>query len=117
MNDVIELYNVWLFVENGVYRTDWTEETLEMVRTEFKEEVAHFFSGLQKETWVNVFRKVDVEYTHCFWENTVLAHWIYLFVVSVVLVLAYVVFMRKYYWMHEEYLKNIGKKCFGNINE
>lgn len=68
VNDVIELYNIWLFVENGVYRTDWTEETLELVRTEFKEEVAHFFSGLQKGTWVNVFKQVDVEYTHCFWE-------------------------------------------------
>ena len=68
VNDVIELYNIWLFVENGVYRTDWTEETLELVRTKFKEEAAHFFSGLQKETWVNVFKQVDVEYTHCFWE-------------------------------------------------
>ena len=68
VNEVIELYNIWLFVENGVYRTDWTEETLELVRIKFKEEVAHFFSRLQKGTWVNVFKQVDVDYTHCFWE-------------------------------------------------
>lgn len=39
--------------------------------------------------------------------NTVVAHWIYLFVVIVVLVVAYVIFMRKYYHLHEEYLRNL----------
>ena len=68
VNDVIELYNIWLFVENGVYRTDWTEGTLTLVRTEFKEAVAHFFAGLKKDTWVSAFKQVDVEYTHWFWE-------------------------------------------------
>lgn len=36
--------------------------------------------------------------------NTVLAHWIYLVFAGVVLVVAYVVFMKKYYHLHEEYL-------------
>lgn len=39
--------------------------------------------------------------------NTVVAHWVYLFVVIVVLIVAYVVFMKKYYHLHEEYLKNL----------
>ena len=39
--------------------------------------------------------------------NTVLAHWIYLIVVALVLAGAYVVFMKKYYHLHEEYLASL----------
>ena len=39
--------------------------------------------------------------------NTVLAHWIYLVVVALVLVAAYVIFMKKYYHLHEEYLASL----------
>lgn len=41
--------------------------------------------------------------------NTVLAHWIYLAAVIVVLVGVYVVFMKKYYHLHEEYLASLKK--------
>ena len=39
--------------------------------------------------------------------NTVVVHWIYLIVVGGVLVVAYVLFMKKYYPLHEAYLKNL----------
>ena len=39
--------------------------------------------------------------------NTVLTHWIYLIAVLIVLVEAYVLFMKKYYHLHEEYLKSL----------
>ena len=39
--------------------------------------------------------------------ETILAHWIYLIVVAVILVVAYVLFMKKYYHLHEEYLKGL----------
>ena len=39
--------------------------------------------------------------------NTALAHWIYLVVVALVLVLGYVLFMKKYYHLHEEYLESL----------
>jgi hypothetical protein len=39
--------------------------------------------------------------------NTVLAHWIYSFGVGLVLAGAYVVFMKKYYHLHEEYLASL----------
>ena len=42
--------------------------------------------------------------------NTALAHWVYMIVAGIVLVLAYIAFMRKYYHLHEEYLESIGKK-------
>ena len=39
--------------------------------------------------------------------NTVVAHWIYLIAVIIVLSGAYVLFMKKYYHLHEEYLKSL----------
>ena len=41
--------------------------------------------------------------------NTVLAHWIYLVSVILVLATAYVLFMKKYYHLHEEYLESLKK--------
>jgi len=37
------------------------------------------------------------------------AHWIYLIASAVVLAAAYVLFMKKYYYLHEEYLKSLAK--------
>ena len=39
--------------------------------------------------------------------NTVLAHWVYLMVVGLVLIVAYVLFMKKYFHLHEEYLHSL----------
>lgn len=39
--------------------------------------------------------------------NTVLAHWIYLIMAILVLSLGYVLFMKKYYHLHEEYLNSL----------
>lgn len=42
--------------------------------------------------------------------NTPLAHWVYLIVVGLLLVGAYVLFMKKYYHLHEEYLEQLKVK-------
>ena len=42
-----------------------------------------------------------------FCPNTVQAHWIYLVAACIVLAMAYVLFMKKYYHLHEEYLKSL----------
>ena len=39
--------------------------------------------------------------------NTPLTHWIYLISVAVILAIAYVLFMKKYYHLHEEYLASL----------
>lgn len=36
VNDVMELLNIWLLVDNGVPAMDWSEDTLQLIRTEFK---------------------------------------------------------------------------------
>lgn len=41
--------------------------------------------------------------------DNVLAHWLYLVGAQVVLCIAYVLFMRKYYHLHEEYLASLKK--------
>lgn len=38
--------------------------------------------------------------------NTVLAHWIYLICAVIVLAIVYILFKKKYYYLHEEYLKS-----------
>ncbi len=42
--------------------------------------------------------------------NTVVAHWIYLVVVGMALVIGYYLFMKKYYHLHEECLKSLKKE-------
>lgn len=41
--------------------------------------------------------------------NTVLAHWLYLVTTLVVLAITYILFMKKYYHLHEEYLVSLKK--------
>ncbi|MBQ8222599.1 MAG: glycosyltransferase family 4 protein [Bacteroidales bacterium] len=41
--------------------------------------------------------------------NTIVAHWIYLFGAFALLAVAYIVFKKKYYHLHEEYLKSVEK--------
>nr|WP_320059170.1 glycosyltransferase family 4 protein [uncultured Bacteroides sp.] len=41
--------------------------------------------------------------------NTMLAHWIYMIVMFVILAVAYVLFKKKYYHLHEEYLASLEK--------
>ena len=42
--------------------------------------------------------------------NTTVAHWIYLAVALAVLAIAYILFKKKYYYLHEEYLASLKQK-------
>lgn len=65
--DVVELYNIWQFVENDVAKKDWTDEMLQLVRSDFKKEVVGFFSALNRDTWVALFRQLEFDYKRHFW--------------------------------------------------
>ena len=41
--------------------------------------------------------------------DTIVAHWVYFVVTAVLFVAAYVIFMMKYYHLHEEYLNSLKK--------
>lgn len=67
VNDVIELYNIWLFVDNGIYMKSWSEEILSEIKG-YKNAIIPFFSNLNETTWVEVYKQVDFSYRHNFWE-------------------------------------------------
>lgn len=67
VNDVIELYNIWLFVNNGIYMKSWSENTLNEIKG-YKDAIIPFFSKLNESTWVEVYKQVDFSYRHNFWE-------------------------------------------------
>lgn len=67
VNDVIELYNIWLFIENGIYMKNWSEDTLREIKG-YKEVIIPFFSALKKGTWVGIYKEVNFEYRRNFWE-------------------------------------------------
>ena len=65
--DIVELYNTWQFVKNDVAKKDWTEETLQLIRSDFKKEIVVYFSTLRRDTWVAVFRQLEYDYKRHFW--------------------------------------------------
>lgn len=67
VNDVIELYNIWLFVDNGIYMKSWSEDTLNEIKR-YKDDIIPFFSKLNESSWVGVYKQVDYSYRHNFWE-------------------------------------------------
>ena len=67
VNDVIELYNIWLFVDNGIYMKSWSENTLNEIKG-YKDDVIPFFSSLGETTWVGVYKQIEFSYRHYFWE-------------------------------------------------
>lgn len=67
VNDVIEIYNIWLFVENGVYMKDWPEETVCEIKG-YKDAVIPFFNKLNDNGWVKTYLKTEFSYRHYFWE-------------------------------------------------
>jgi len=68
VNDVIELYNIWLFVDNDVYMKSWTEETLQIIRKDIKTDVIRYFNGLEKTSWVDIYKQIEIGYRKYFWE-------------------------------------------------
>ena len=67
INNLVELYNVWLFVENGVHDKTWADEMLATVSA-FKEYIITHFSHLIEECWVATYEQLDKEYCPFFWE-------------------------------------------------
>lgn len=65
--DVVELYNILLFVENDVAKKEWTEDVLQLIRSSFNKEVLGFFSSLKRDNWVAVFRQLEYDYKTHFW--------------------------------------------------
>lgn len=57
INDVIELFNIWQFVANGIVSSGWAAETVDLIRLSFKDLVVRYFSSLTKDNWVTLYRQ------------------------------------------------------------
>ena len=58
VNDIIELHNIWLFVDKNIYKTDWNEDTLQLIRQDFKNQVVCYFSNLERDSWVEIYQQI-----------------------------------------------------------
>lgn len=67
INDVIELYNIWQFVDHGIYMKDWSDRTLQEIRG-YKEPIIRFFTDIDREIWPDTYKQIEHGYRHCFWE-------------------------------------------------
>lgn len=67
INDVIELYNIWLFVDNGISMNSWPEETKQEI-LDYKVTVVAYFNSMDKQSWPELYHQIAIEYRHYFWE-------------------------------------------------
>lgn len=67
INDIIELYNIWLFVENGISARTWDNGVFETIRG-FKQDVVAFFNQYDSSKWPELYGEIVFEYRHFFWE-------------------------------------------------
>lgn len=68
IDDIIELYNIWIFVDKNICRKDWKEDTLQLIRFDLKSEIVQYFTVLDTTTWAKVYKKIKYSYRHFFWD-------------------------------------------------
>lgn len=70
INDMIELYNVYLFFENKIYLDKWLPEEVQKYNITaklFLKKVAVFIKGLSDVTFKSQYEQVEIRYRDCFW--------------------------------------------------
>lgn len=67
VNDILELFEITKFVENGAYPKSWGQDMLSMVK-QFKPIVAKYFKQITKSELSNIYRSIDFGYRDSFWE-------------------------------------------------
>ena len=67
VNDILELFEITKFVENGACPMSWGQDMLSMVK-QFKPIVAKYFKQITKSELSNIYRSIDFGYRDSFWE-------------------------------------------------
>ena len=102
-----ELDRVRATAMEGSFGTQKEHYNLRRVKTRTKRtEILYIFFGIHTANVVQL--AVSLGFIFLVPDN-VLAHWLYLVGTLVVLCIAYVLFMKKYYYLHEEYLASLKK--------
>lgn len=67
VNDILELFEITKFVDNGACPKSWGQDMLSMVK-QFKPIVAKYFKQITKSELSNIYRSIDFGYRDSFWE-------------------------------------------------
>lgn len=70
INDIIELYNIKLYFDNGIYLEKWTEDQKDDYSQKvngFFALVSKYFSTIDNSNILNLFDEIDYQYFEAFW--------------------------------------------------
>ena len=67
INDVIELYHIRQFVDNGIVLKDWSKDFIAKT-DDFNKIVANYFNGISPDKIVDAYTAVVFEYKESFWK-------------------------------------------------
>lgn len=67
INDIIEMYHIYLYVAHSLYPKQWTDARLSLILS-FQSTVAMYFSGQTKESIVLIYKETENYYRKTFWQ-------------------------------------------------
>ena len=70
INDILELFHIIQYLENGFIHSSWTKEETEVYKNEvknFKKVISSFFTSLTENQIINFFSDIDYDYLKTFW--------------------------------------------------
>jgi hypothetical protein len=67
INEVIELYHILQFVDNGITLKDWNKDFIAKTGCFYKK-VANFFTGIDPNDLVAIYNSVEFGYKETFWK-------------------------------------------------
>ena len=70
INDILELFHIIQYLENGFTHSSWTKEETEVYKNEvknFKKIISSFFTSLTENQIINFFSDIDYDYLKTFW--------------------------------------------------
>lgn len=70
INDVLELYHIIQYLENGFTHSSWSQEEIEVYKNEvknFKKTLSSFFTSITENQLTNSFSEIDYDYLKTFW--------------------------------------------------
>ena len=70
INDILELFHIIQYLENGFTHSSWTKDETEVYKNEvknFKKIISSFFTSLTENQIINFFPDIDYDYLKTFW--------------------------------------------------
>ncbi|AXE16818.1 hypothetical protein DR864_03240 [Runella rosea] len=71
INDVLELYNLKKYFDNGIYLKKWTQNEIDNFKvkaTQYGKIVGYFFSTISENNVIDLFEQTQHSYINSFWE-------------------------------------------------